>query len=108
VQERFLAEVGCQVTTAADGLFALERLREQAFDCVFTDLEMPRMNGYELIAELQGNPAWAAIPIVVVSSRGADKYITKAMNLGASTFLAKPFTQQQLQQVLQHYAKARE
>ena len=103
VQERYLTEIGCKVTSASDGLYALEKLREQEFDFVFTDLEMPRLNGYELITELQGNPAWAGLPIVVVSSRGADKYITKAMNLGATTFLTKPFTQSQLQQVLGHY-----
>jgi chemosensory pili system protein ChpA (sensor histidine kinase/response regulator) len=106
VQERFLTDLGCKVTTASDGLMALEKLREQDFDLIFTDLEMPRLNGYELITELHGNPAWASIPVVVISSRGADKYITKAMSLGATTFLAKPFTQQQLQQVLQHYSKA--
>jgi chemosensory pili system protein ChpA (sensor histidine kinase/response regulator) len=105
VQERLLRDLGCVVSVAADGLGALERLREQEFDFVFTDLEMPRLNGYELISELRGNPAWAGLPVVVVSSRGADKYITKAMNLGASTFLSKPFTPQQLQQVLTHYAK---
>lgn len=106
VQERHLSDLGCKVTTASDGLYALEKMREQEFDFIFTDLEMPRLNGYELISELQGNPAWSSIPIVVVSSRGADKYITKAMNLGAATFLSKPFTQQQLQQVLGHYSKA--
>jgi chemosensory pili system protein ChpA (sensor histidine kinase/response regulator) len=107
VQERLLTEMGCKVATAADGLYALEKLREEEFDFIFTDLEMPRLNGYELISDLRGNPAWAAIPIVVISSRGADKYITKAMNLGASTFLSKPFTQAQLQQILTHYSKAR-
>lgn len=106
VQERMLAEMGCKISTASDGIYALEKLREQEFDFIFTDLEMPRMNGYELISELHGNPAWASIPVVVISSRGADKYITKAMNLGATTFLSKPFTQQQLQQVLQHYSKS--
>lgn len=105
VQERMLTEIGCKVVSAFDGLNALEKLREQDFDFIFTDLEMPRLNGYELISDLRGNPAWANIPVVVISSRGADKYITKAMNLGASTFLSKPFTQEQLQQVLTHYAK---
>ena len=106
VQERMLTELGCKVATASDGLYALEKLREQEFDLIFTDLEMPRLNGYELISDLRGNPAWASIPVVVISSRGADKYITKAMNLGASTFLSKPFTQEQLQQLLRHYSKA--
>ncbi len=120
VQERFLRELGCQVVLAKDGLEALERLRQAAleqaagpggnggltFDVVFTDLEMPRLNGFELITEVRGNPAWAAMPLVVISSRGADKYITKAMNLGASTFLSKPFTQEQLGEVLRHFVGA--
>jgi chemosensory pili system protein ChpA (sensor histidine kinase/response regulator) len=103
VQERLLADLGCHVTAATDGLHALEKLREGKFDFIFTDLEMPRINGYELISEVRGNPAWASLPIVVISSRGADKYITKAMNLGATSFLSKPFTQDQLQQVLSFY-----
>ena len=103
VQERFLTDLGCKVVAAVDGLNALEKLREEKFDLVFTDLEMPRLNGYELISELRGNPAWSALPVMVISSRGADKYITKAMNLGATTFLSKPFTAEQLEQVLRHY-----
>ena len=103
VQERLLADLGCQVTAASDGLHALEQLREGKFDFIFTDLEMPRINGYELISEVRGNPAWASLPVVVISSRGADKYITKAMNLGATSFLSKPFTQEQLEQVLNFY-----
>lgn len=105
VQERFLRDLGCSVAVASDGLAALERLRESDFDLVFTDLEMPRMNGFELISDLRGNPAWSHLPVVVVSSRGGDKYITKALGLGASTFLTKPFSQEQLAQVLGHYVK---
>jgi chemosensory pili system protein ChpA (sensor histidine kinase/response regulator) len=103
VQERLLADLGCHVTAASDGLHALEKLREGKFDFIFTDLEMPRLNGYELISEVRGHPAWASLPVVVISSRGADKYITKAMNLGATSFLSKPFTQEQLGQVLHFY-----
>lgn len=105
VQARFLRDLGCAVTVASDGLAALERLREADFDFIFTDLEMPRLNGYELISEVRGNPAWSHVPVAVISSRGADKCITKAMNLGACTFLTKPFTQEQLRQVLTHFGR---
>jgi chemosensory pili system protein ChpA (sensor histidine kinase/response regulator) len=104
VQERFLSGLGVETVPAVDGLDALEKLRTETVDLIFTDLEMPRLNGYELISEVRGNPAWAALPVVVISSRGADKYITKAMNLGATTFLSKPFTAEQLDQILRHYA----
>lgn len=103
-QERFLADLGCRVTAAKDGLEALERLRNGVFDLIFTDLEMPQLNGYELIVEIRNHPAWTQTPVVVISSRGADKYITKAMNLGANSFLPKPFTEQQLVDVLSHFA----
>jgi len=103
VQARFLRDLGCAVTVARDGVDALEQLRAAPFDFIFTDLEMPRLNGYELISEVRGNPAWAQVPVAVISSRSADKYITKALNLGACTFLTKPFTQEQLRQVLSRF-----
>lgn len=103
VQERLLKSLGCAVTMATDGLDALEKLRADRFDLIFTDLEMPQMNGYELIAEIRSNPAWSSVPTVVISSRGADKYINKAMALGANTFLSKPFTEEQLKALLGHY-----
>jgi chemotaxis protein histidine kinase CheA len=104
VQERLLTGLGCHVTAAHDGLSAVERMRESRFDLIFTDLEMPRMNGYEFIAEVRANPLWTGVPVAVISSRGADKYISKAMALGANTFLSKPFTEEQLGSVLSHYA----
>ena len=63
---------------------------------VFTDLEMPRMHGYELIRELRFLPAFKDLPIVVVSSRSGQKHQDQARQLGANEYLTKPFTVQML------------
>src|SRR6185503_16156502 len=69
VAERMLASLGVEVVTAVDGQDALDKLRAMSFSLVFTDLEMPRVHGYELIRQMQYLPAYSAIPVVVISSR---------------------------------------
>jgi chemosensory pili system protein ChpA (sensor histidine kinase/response regulator) len=103
VQTRMLESLGCDVVAANDGLHALECLREHSFHMILTDLEMPRLNGFELIAEIKSNPTWATVPTIVISSRSADKYVAKAMNLGATSFLFKPFTEAQISSLLNHH-----
>ena len=63
---------------------------------VITDLEMPRMNGYELMAHLRQNPATRKIPVLVVTSRAGAKHRDRAMKEGASGFLTKPVQEDQL------------
>lgn len=105
VQEGLIRRLGCEPVLAADGLDGLEKLRSARADLVLTDLEMPRLNGYELISEMKSVPAWSRIPVIVISSRGADKYITRAMQAGADSFLPKPFSEGQLSALLrQHLA----
>ena len=96
VQDRLLGELGLEVILANDGLDALDKLRLREVDMIFTDLEMPRMNGYDLISTVRGNPNWADIPMVLVTSRAAQKHLDKAKQLGCNGFLIKPFTQQDL------------
>jgi len=67
---------------------------------VFTDLEMPRMHGYELMQEMRVIPAYRTIPIVVVSSRSGDKHVAKAMEAGANDYLTKPFSEDTLGRML--------
>ena len=74
VAEKTLLTLGAEVTLAVDGFDALAKLREGQFDIVFTDLEMPRMHGYELIRELRFLPAYKDLPVVVVSSRSGQKH----------------------------------
>lgn len=104
VAETYLEEIGVDVTLAVDGIDALAKLREGHFDLVFTDLEMPRMHGYELIRELRFLPAYRELPIVVVTSRSGQKHQDQARALGASEYLTKPFTPKHLAGALARWA----
>jgi chemosensory pili system protein ChpA (sensor histidine kinase/response regulator) len=87
---RMLGRHGYQVTAAADGEEALAALREGTFDAVLTDLEMPRLNGYELIEEIRRRPGGRELPIVVITTRAGDKHREVARRLGASACFGKP------------------
>lgn len=105
VAEKALVDLGVDVTLAVDGVDALEKLRTAEFDLVFTDLEMPRMHGYELIREVRFLPRLKNLPLVVVSSRAGTKHQDQARTLGATDYVTKPFTPQILDGVLRKYVK---
>jgi chemosensory pili system protein ChpA (sensor histidine kinase/response regulator) len=107
VAERALRQLGVEVTLATDGTDALDKLRAGRFDLVFTDLEMPRMHGYELIRELRFLPAFQAMPVVVVTSRSGKKHRDEAQAVGASEYLTKPFTPRSLATALVKFGGAR-
>jgi chemosensory pili system protein ChpA (sensor histidine kinase/response regulator) len=104
VQDRLLSELGLEVVLASDGLDALDKLRVREVDIIFTDLEMPRMNGYDLISTVRSNSSWANIPMVLVTSRAGQKHLDKAKELGCNGFLVKPFTQDDLAAQLSEHA----
>ena len=81
---------GFAVDVAADGWEAWERLQTEHYDLLLTDLEMPRLHGYELIARCRSSSRFAQLPILVLSSRSASRNQQQAMARGASGFLAKP------------------
>ncbi|RMG21669.1 MAG: response regulator, partial [Deltaproteobacteria bacterium] len=87
---RILRSNGWEVRVAADGRAALEQALTNSFDLVLTDLEMPRMHGFDLMERLRAEPRYAGIPIVVLSSRAGRKHRERARQLGAADFLAKP------------------
>jgi chemosensory pili system protein ChpA (sensor histidine kinase/response regulator) len=99
-----LAGKGLTILTAADGAEAIALLEDEEVDSIITDLEMPHMHGYELLAELQRRPNWQ-VPIAVLSSRAGDQHQQKALQLGATDYLVKPFEEEQLMAViLKHLA----
>lgn len=101
VTSRFLKRSGYAVEVARDGLDALQQLAKGAVPDVFLfDLEMPGMNGFELIAEVRRKPEFKSTPIVVITSRSAEKHRERAMQLGATAYLAKPYEDAQLLEVL--------
>jgi chemosensory pili system protein ChpA (sensor histidine kinase/response regulator) len=93
---RMLEKAGYRVKLASDGLEASEIVAQVGCHLLITDLEMPRMNGYELMAHLRQDPATRRIPILVVTSRAGAKHRDRAMREGASGFLTKPVQEDQL------------
>ena len=93
---RMLEKNGYRVQLAADGLEAAELIAQHGCHMVITDLEMPRMTGYELMAQLRQSPTTRRIPVLVVTSRAGAKHRGRAMKEGASAFLTKPVQEDQL------------
>ena len=94
--QRFLDRMGYEVEVAPDGMEALNIMGRMKFDAVITDLEMPVMHGYDLLAEMRKNPALMNIPAIVLTSRAGDKHRQKALEMGAQDYLVKPFEEQEM------------
>lgn len=92
----FLEAEGYTARTAVDGRDALEKLRQGRYRVLVTDLEMPRMHGYELLSEIRSDPRLASLPVIVCSSRSSEKHRRRAQEAGANAYLTKPFTQASL------------
>ncbi len=87
-----LQKSGYQVLQAQNGVEALEQLQlHREIEVVISDLEMPRMNGFELLSNIRQNPTFAKIPVVVLTSRSAEKHRQLAQELGATAYLTKPY-----------------
>jgi chemosensory pili system protein ChpA (sensor histidine kinase/response regulator) len=91
---QMLEKAGFEVTTAADGADAITRLGEAAFDVVVTDLEMPRVNGYELIDDLRRRASTRTLPVIVLTTRAGDKHVALARQLGVDHYVTKPVEEQ--------------
>ena len=87
----FLTRAGYEVEVASDGFEALNKIGQIKVDLIVTDLEMPVMHGYELIAELKRVPDLSKIPIIVLTSRAGEKHRQKAFEMGAQEYVVKPF-----------------
>ncbi len=93
---RMLEKAGYRVKLASDGLEASEIVAQVGCHLLITDLEMPRMNGYELMAHLRQDPVTRRIPVLVVTSRAGAKHRDRALKEGALGFLTKPVQEDQL------------
>ncbi|HEV8307635.1 MAG TPA: Hpt domain-containing protein [Methylomirabilota bacterium] len=85
-----LERAGFRVITANDGAEALHHLTESSVHAVITDLEMPRVNGYELIEDLRRRPSTRNVPVVVLTTRAGEKHLTLARRLGVQHYVSKP------------------
>jgi chemosensory pili system protein ChpA (sensor histidine kinase/response regulator) len=89
-----LEKAGFDVTTATDGADALTRLAEGRFDVMVTDLEMPRLNGYELLEDVRRRAATRDLPVVILTTRSGAKHESLARRLGVSHYVTKPVTEE--------------
>ena len=96
ITSRLLTREGFDVLTARDGVDALELLQTETPDVILLDIEMPRMDGFEFTRTIKGNPTSARIPIVMITSRTAEKHRNHARELGVDLYLGKPFQEEEL------------
>ena len=101
ITSRLLEREGYQVLTAKDGVDALQQLKDNLPAVMLVDIEMPRMDGFDLTKNVRADPRTAGVPIVIISSRTADKHRNQAAQLGVNAFLGKPYQETEL---LQHIA----
>jgi CheY-like chemotaxis protein len=98
-----LQKVGYRVLQARDGKEALELLLQNStVDLIVSDLEMPRLNGFEFLNELRKKPLSSAIPVVMLTTRINDKHRQLALHLGASAYMSKPYIEQEFLDVLRN------
>jgi chemosensory pili system protein ChpA (sensor histidine kinase/response regulator) len=93
ITSKLIKNAGWECIVAKDGLEALEALQEAAIlpDAVLTDVEMPRMDGYELLSSIREHETLRALPVVMITSRASEKHQQRAVELGVSEYLTKPF-----------------
>jgi len=91
------------ITEAFDGEDALDKVRSQNFDLVLTDIRMPRMNGLEFIRAVRSEMKGRTLPIIIISTKGADEDVKLGMSLGASGYLSKPISMPLLREMVLNF-----
>ncbi len=100
---RMLENAGYQVDTAVDGEDGLRKASAHAYRLIFTDLEMPKLNGFEVIQALRSRPQTQQTPVVVMTTRAGDKHRQMAISIGASSYVAKPVEERALLQEVERW-----
>jgi two-component system chemotaxis response regulator CheY len=88
-----------KLVDVASGFEALRALPRQSFDLIVTDINMPDINGLELVSFVKRNPAYHEIPLVIVSTEGSERDRDKGLELGADAYVVKPFDPEALREV---------
>ena len=107
ITSRLLTRENYQVLTAKDGVDALEQLAEVRPDVMLVDIEMPRMDGFDLTRNVRGDDKLKEIPIIMITSRTADKHRNYAMEIGVNVFLGKPYQEDELIEHISYLIKNR-
>ncbi len=91
-----LARAGYEVITAFDGIEALEKVEQEMPDMIVLDVMMPRMDGFEVLKNLQAEPKYKDIPVIMLTAKAQDADIFKGWQSGVSSYLTKPFNPKEL------------
>jgi chemosensory pili system protein ChpA (sensor histidine kinase/response regulator) len=102
---RMLAREGYEVAMAKDGVDALQQLQDIKPDCILLDVEMPRMDGFEFARNVRADAGTKGIPIVMITSRTADKHRKHALDLGVNEYMGKPYQEDQLLALIKRYTQ---
>jgi chemosensory pili system protein ChpA (sensor histidine kinase/response regulator) len=104
VTQRLLVREGYRVSVAKDGLEGLERLAEERPAVLLSDIEMPRMDGFDLVRTVRVDPKLAGLPVIMITSRIAQKHRDYAAELGVDHYLGKPYSEEDLLALVARYA----
>ena len=100
---RVLRQTGMAIQTiheAGDGQEALAVMAQHRIDLVLSDINMPKMDGLQLLASLKASPQWHSIPVVMITTEGGETKVAEAVRLGAAGYVRKPFTADQIKEKL--------
>ncbi len=103
ITSRLLTREGYQVVLAKDGVDALEQLIDVMPDVVLSDVEMPRMDGFDLLRNIRADQRLKQLPVIMITSRTADKHRNYAMEIGANHYLGKPYDEDELLRLVESY-----
>ena len=105
VTQRMLQREGFRVAMAADGLQGLERLQEERPAVVLSDIEMPRMDGFDFVRNIRADASMADLPVIMITSRIAEKHREHAKELGVNHYLGKPYSEEALLALIRSYTE---
>jgi twitching motility two-component system response regulator PilG len=104
--EIFLRQGGHEVVLAEDGFDALAKVNDHTPDLIFCDILMPRLDGYQTCAIIKRNPRFAAVPVIMLSSKDGVFDKARGRMVGSEDYLTKPFTKDQLLSAVQQHRRA--
>lgn len=89
-----------QIYEAGDGVEALQVLKDNSIGLILSDINMPTMDGLQLLTAVKANPTFQAIPVLMITTEGAQNKVLEAVRLGAAGYVRKPFTAEQIKERL--------
>jgi two-component system chemotaxis response regulator CheY len=103
ILQRMLGNAGLpmgRILEAGDGLEALEKLKSQAVNLILSDINMPNMDGIQLLSELKASAHFKHVPVIMITTEGGEAKVMEAIQLGAAGYVRKPFTLEQIKDKL--------